>query len=75
MQDGDIASVSIELRVGADPIQGLIVVGGRPPRPFRGWIALTALLDRAALGRRDQRRADRLLDVDGLLPDTGGIDN
>jgi hypothetical protein len=48
MAEGETACVSIDLHVGAEPIEGALRVGGGEPQPFRGWLQLTPLLEAAA---------------------------
>ena len=42
------ASVTIELRLGSEPIEGALRIGEGEPKPFRGWLQLTPLLETAA---------------------------
>jgi len=48
MPRGHTVAVTIELRVGAEPIAGSLRVGGGPLTAFRGWLELTSLLQAAA---------------------------
>ena len=42
--------ISLEVEVGSEPIEGSIRVCDEMPRPFRGWLQLSALLQGAAGG-------------------------
>jgi hypothetical protein len=44
----ETAPVTIELRIGSEPIEGALRVGESDPQPFRGWLQLTPLLEAAA---------------------------
>ena len=44
----DTAPVTIELRLGSEPIEGALRIGKGEPKPFRGWLQLTPLLETAA---------------------------
>ena len=44
MSTGQTVTVTITLRLGAEPIEGSLHVSGADPRGFRGWLELTSLL-------------------------------
>lgn len=45
----------LELDIDADPIAGLVRHGNGAPRPFTGWLGLTAALE-GVLGQTPQAR-------------------
>jgi hypothetical protein len=51
------AHVSIELDVGAAPIQGSLRVGREAARRFEGWIELASLIEAAATSGQPSRAA------------------
>ena len=48
MLGGQTVAVAIEFQLDAEPIKGSLRVAAGPPTPFRGWLALTSLLQAAA---------------------------
>jgi hypothetical protein len=58
MLGGQTVAVAIEFQLDAEPIKGSLRVAARPPTPFRGWLALTSLLQAAAHHHDDAHTYD-----------------
>jgi hypothetical protein len=63
---GRSTRVQLSVDIGSEPISGEVTVETEHPRPFSGWIELTAAIESARSHRGDQSP--------GWLPGANGVE-